>query len=163
MKNIYKHGNYAIYQGNLLELKYKELPENEKCTNSVCTFFKNTCYSIVLFTDKETINVKSVQEIDSAFCIGTAVSILGVDYSLFGEINDEGLLLDVPVIQFESIKSLSIKWHRYDRDSYVILLPYEKIDSIWYERVPVLDLPFNSPKITYIKMFGQWLDEPLDG
>ena len=162
MNKIYKYGNYAMYQGALLKLRYKVLSENEIYTNAICTSFKNICYSIAIFTDKETINVNSIQEIESAFCIGTAVSILGVDYSLFGESDNEGLLLDVPPTQFESIKYLSIKWHRYDRDSYVMLVPYDKIDSIWYERVPILDLPFNSPKITYIKMFGQWLDEPLN-
>jgi len=36
------------------------------------------------------------------------------------------------------------------------------VTDLWVERFPIGNAPFKSSKVTYYKMYGQWLDEPLD-
>lgn len=37
------------------------------------------------------------------------------------------------------------------------------VTDLWVERFCIGDAPFKSPKVTYYKIYSQWLDEPLDG
>lgn len=44
---------------------------------------------------------------------------------------------------------------RYD----AVLKSEEEIDSIWEVRIPIKGFPFNTEKVVYLKMYGEWLED----
>lgn len=171
MRKILKTGYYAIYNGHTYEIMFdsqKVSPFRMEGIHYYRAVYK--IYNITLQDyDGNKIPIDSISQLESVYYISTYIEMLGISCGIRGETNDGLLYVNINGAQLKQIKDMILSHSQSEIDAFDVCVSIDKIDTIWYEREP-LDkdflytepIPFNSPKITYIKMYGLWLDKPLD-
>ncbi|MBR4620729.1 MAG: hypothetical protein IKO46_07075 [Salinivirgaceae bacterium] len=171
MWKILKSGDYAIYNGQVYKILFDSQIVSPFKIEGI--HYYKAIYKICDITlqdyEGNKIPIASISQLESVYHISTHFELLNIKCDVFGEETDGSLITDINSEQLKVLKSIVLSYWQVEIDFFRVIIPLDKIDSIWYEREP-LDkdflytepIPFNSPKITYIKMYGQWLDVPLD-
>lgn len=171
MWKILKSGDYAIYNGEAYKISFDSQIVSPFRMEGV--HYYKAIYRICNITlqdyDGNKIPIDSISQLKSVYHISTYIEMLGTSCVIRGETNDGLLFVNINGAQLKQIKDKILSHSQSEIDAFDVCVSIDKIDSIWYEREP-LDkdflytepILFNSPKITYIKMYGQWLDVPLD-
>ena len=169
MWKILKSGDYAVYNGQVYKISF-DSPIVSPFRIEGIHYYKaiyGICNITLQDNDGNKIPIASISQLESVYHISTHIELSSTSCSVRGEANDGLLYVNVNGAQLEQIKDKILSHSQSEIDAFDVCVSIDKIDSIWYEREPLgLDysepIPFNSPKITYIKMYGQWLDEPLN-
>jgi len=97
-----------------------------------------------------------VEEIESAYKLETCAEIDGFKVKVWNY--KEGKCTFYPENE-EMVKYFDVNYRGWSGDYEAIIKTEEEIDSIWEIRSPIEGFPFNTEKIVYLKMYGEWLDE----
>ncbi|MBE6339236.1 MAG: hypothetical protein E7069_00680 [Bacteroidales bacterium] len=170
-QKILKSGDYAIYNGQVYQISFDSQIVSPFRIEGI--HYYKAIYKIYNITlqdnDGNKIPITSISQLESVYHISTYIEMSFTSCTVRGETNDGLLFVNVNGAQLEQIKEKILSHSQSEIDAFDVCVSIDKIDSIWYKRKPLDEnflyaepIPFNSPKITYIKMYGQWLDEPLD-
>lgn len=169
MWKILKLGDYAVYNGQVYKISF-DSPIVSPFRIEGIHYYKaiyGICNITLQDNDGNKIPIASISQLESVYHISTHIELSCTSCYVRGEANDGLLYVNVNGAQLEQIKDKILSHSQSEIDAFDVCVSIDKIDSIWYEREPLGSdynepIPFNSPKITYIKLYGQWLDEPLD-
>lgn len=171
MWKFLKSGYYAIYNGQAYKISFESQIVSPFRIEGI--HYHRAVYKIYNVTlqdnDGNKTPIDSISQLESVYHISTHIDVQNITQVVFGETNDGLLFVNINGAQLKQIKDKILSHSQSEIDAFDVCVSIDKIDSIWYEREP-LDkdflytepIPFNSPKITYIKMYGQWLDVPLN-
>ena len=166
--SVLPSGRRAVYNRNIYFIDYEEVKIRE--FEIIGIKWKPTQYranNIIIYNNISRINISKqiVNDIDAfryefflLSSFGTQHSIISYDHvhNYFSTIIDNentARKIDVPYNSNDYYKTGAVCEYKFN-DSLV--------EDVWIKRTPIYDIPCRVPCVTYFKLCGQWLDEPLN-
>jgi len=137
MKKIRQNGEYAVFKGNIFMIEPS---------------------SLLLWGNQQEFKINKSTDLMSTYRLETWAEVDGYKMQIWNII--DGKYSMEPTTK-EMAKHFGVGFlpdkneSRYD----AVLKSEEEIDSIWEVRIPIKGFPFNTERVVYLKMYGEWLED----
>lgn len=165
---VFPSGRMAVYNGTTYYVDYKEVKIRDfEIIGGVWQPAQYCAENISIYnsTSRIIISKKNVNDIDAfkyEFLLLSSFNTRHYIYAYDPNHNCFSTIID----NEDTAKKIGIPYNSNDFYKTGNVYEYKFNDSlvedVWIKRTPIYDIPCRVAPITYFKLYGQWLDEPLD-
>lgn len=165
---VFPSGKRAVYNGTTYFIDYEEVKISDFeiiGMNSKSAQYSAENISIYNSTSRIIISKKNVNDIDAFKYEFLLLSSFNTQHYIYAYDHDHNCFSTI-IDNEDTARKLSIPYNSNDFYKTGNVCKYKFHDSfvedIWIKRAPIYNIPCRVPCVTYFKLCGQWLDEPLD-